>query len=245
MARTIKSFSNRPPKAPWNRTVSPHRRWVHADVPIEVVRDIRDHLDVTLSDVVLAACTGSLRQFLLQHGDDADDRVVKAMVPVSKRTDDERGDTLGNIISLIIVDLPIDEPDPLLRLERLHESTRTLKHDDGLMDGAQRIMDLADGVPALAGVLTRFVSQSIPMNLVITNIPGPPVPLYLQGARVRRTYPYVEVIDNEGLTMAVVSYDGHLFFGLTSDRDVLPDLDELAAGIETEFEALATAAKQR
>jgi WS/DGAT/MGAT family acyltransferase len=242
VVRTIANFSNRPPKAPWNRAVSPHRRWVHADVPIDVVAGIRDVLDVTLNDVVLAACTGSLRRFLLDHGDGVDDRVVKAMVPVSRRTDDERGDTLGNLISLIIVDLPIDEPDPLVRLERLHAATRALKHDDGLMDGARRIMEIADGVPALAGVLTKFVSQSIPMNLVITNIPGPPVPLYLQGAKVLRTYPYVEVIDNEGLTMAVVSYDGQLFFGLTADRDVLPGLHELAAGIESEFATLAAAA---
>jgi diacylglycerol O-acyltransferase len=76
------------------------------------------------------------------------------------------------------------------------------------------------------------------MNLVITNVPGPPIPLYLQGARILRTYPYVEVIDNEGLTMAVVSYDEHLFFGLTSDRDALPDLGRLATGIAEGFQVL-------
>jgi hypothetical protein len=77
------------------------------------------------------------------------------------------------------------------------------------------------------------------MNLVITNIPGPPIPLYLQGAKVLRVYPYVEVIDQEGLTIAVVSYEGQLFFGLTSDHDVVPDLGRIAAGIEHHFLALA------
>ena len=79
------------------------------------------------------------------------------------------------------------------------------------------------------------------MNLVITNVPGPPVTLYLQGARILRTYPYVEVIDDEGLTIAVVSYEDHLFFGITADRDVMSDLDLVAEAIEKEFLALADA----
>ena len=79
------------------------------------------------------------------------------------------------------------------------------------------------------------------MNLVVTNIPGPPVPLFLRGARISRVFPYVEVIDNEGLTIAVVSYDDQLFFGITSDRDVLPDLSDVASAIEQEFEVLAAA----
>jgi diacylglycerol O-acyltransferase / wax synthase len=114
----------------------------------------------------------------------------------------------------------------------------------GLADGAETIVRLADGVTPLATQLTRLVSRRIPMNLVVTNIPGPPVPLYLMGSRLLRTYPYVEVIDNEGLTIAVVSYDDRLFFGLTSDRDVVPDLDLVAAGIEKEFLALVNAVEQ-
>ena len=79
------------------------------------------------------------------------------------------------------------------------------------------------------------------MNVVITNIPGPPVPFYVRGARVLRAFPYVEVIDNEGLTIAVLSYDDHLFFGLTADRDVMVDLEVLARGIETSATRLAEA----
>ncbi len=244
VVRTVLSFSSRPPKAPWNQAVSPHRRWDHADVPFDIVNRIRDHVDATVNDVVLAACTGAIREFLIEHGHGVTDRVVKAMVPVSKRTEQEHGETLGNRISLIVVDLPIGETDPIVRLERLHAETSELKADAGLMDGAQRIVELADAVPTLAGVLTRFVSRSIPMNLVITNVPGPPVPLYLQGARVLRTYPYVEVIDGEGLTMAVVSYDDHLYFGVTSDRDVLPELDQLTSRIDDEFRSLLAAASR-
>ncbi len=145
---------------------------------------------------------------------------------------------MGNRISLIVVDLPVDEPDPLTRLKRIHERTSELK-GSGLVDGAEMILKIADGITPLAAPLTRLVSRRIPMNLVITNIPGPPVPLYLRGGRLLRAYPYVEVIDDEGLTIAVLSYDDQLFFGITSDRDVIPDLDDVAEGIEKEFLALA------
>jgi len=134
--------------------------------------------------------------------------------------------------------LPVDEPDAVARLERIHAITSELK-GSGLIDGAQRILDIADVIPPLAGPLTRYVSRTIPMNLVITNIPGPPVPLYLCGARFERVFPYVEVIDNEGLTIAVVSYDDQLHFGITADRDVMADLGDVAEAIEQEFKTLA------
>ena len=219
--------------------MSAHRRWVHADVHLELVRRVRERRTATINDVVLAACTGALREFMTEHGHTTDS-VLKAMVPVSRRSDHERGGTLGNKVSMIVVDLPVDEADPVRRLERIHADTGDLK-GSGYVDGAESIIGLADGIAPLAVPLTRFVSRSIPMNLVITNIPGPPVPLYLAGARLERTYPYVEVIDNEGLTIAVVSYDDRLLFGITADRDVMRDLDRLAEAIEQEFVTLADA----
>ena len=239
VGRTVASFLAKPPPAPWNVAVSPHRRWVMASVPLKGVRAVRKRHTVSINDVVLAACSGALRTFLLEHGDiDIEHRVIKAMVPVSLRGQEQHGETLGNLVSLIIVELPVDEPDPVVRLERIHTITSELK-GSGLIDGAHRILDLADAITPLAGPLTRYVSRTIPMNLVITNIPGPPVPLYLCGARFLRVFPYVEVIDNEGLTIAVVSYDDQLHFGITSDRDVMPDLGAVAASIEHEFAVLA------
>ncbi len=240
VVRTLTTFMDMPEPAPWNVAVTPHRRWVHADVPFDAVRQVREQHPVSLNDVVLAACSGALRQFLIEHGTGVGDRVLKAMVPVSLRSDGEHGDTLGKRVSLIVVDLPVDEPDPVARVWRVHELTSELK-GSGLVDGAEMILKIADGITPLAAPLTRLVSRRIPMNLVITNIPGPPVPLYLMGGRLLRTYPYVEVIDNEGLTIAVVSYDDQLFFGITSDRDVIPDLDDVAEGIEKEFLTLTEA----
>jgi WS/DGAT/MGAT family acyltransferase len=213
---------------------------VHADVPFDRIELIRARRRVTVNDVVLAACTGALRSFLDAHGEGLEGRVLKAMVPVSLRTDDEHGDTLGNRVSILVVDLPVHEADPVARLDHLHAAVNELR-GSGYVDGTKAILELADGAIPLAGPLTRLVSRRIPMNLVITNIPGPPVPLYLRGARVRRTYPYVEVIDHEGLTIAVVSYDGHLRFGITSDRDVVADLAVVATAIESELDALVDA----
>lgn len=208
-------------------------------MPLDLVRRVRERHQVTINDVVLEACTGALRDYLLDHHEAAD-RTLKAMVPVSQRQDDEHEDSLGNKVSLIMIDLPVDEDDPLQRLERIHVAADELK-GSGLADGAETIVTLAGEVSVLAGPLARLVSRSIPMNLVITNIPGPPVALYVRGARVLRAFPYVEVIDNEGLTIAVLSYDDHLFFGLTADRDVMGDLEVLARGIETSATRLGDA----
>ncbi len=239
VGRTVASFLAKPPPAPWNVPVGSHRRWVSASVPMKGVRTVRKRHEVTINDVVLAACSGALRTFLLDHGDDdISHRVIKAMVPVSLRGKEDHGETLGNLVSLIVVDLPVDEPDPVERLRRIHAMTSELK-GSGLVDGAHRILDIADAITPLAGPLTRYVSRTIPMNLVITNIPGPPIPLYLRGAKFVRVYPYVEVIDNEGLTIAVVSYEDQLHFGITADRDVMPDLGDVAASIEHEFALLA------
>ena len=238
VGRTVASFLSKPPPAPWNVPVGSHRRWVSASVPMTSVRTVRKRHGVTINDVVLTACSGALRTFLLDHGDeDIAHREIKAMVPVSLRGKDEH-ETLGNLVSLIIVDLPVHEPDPVERLQRIHTMTSELK-GSGLVDGAHRILDLADAITPLAGPLTRYVSRTIPMNLVITNIPGPPIPLYLRGAKFLRVFPYVEVIDNEGLTIAVVSYEDQLHFGITADRDVMPDLGDVAASIEHEFALLA------
>jgi WS/DGAT/MGAT family acyltransferase len=237
LGRALVRLGGAAERASWNTTVSAHRRWTTARVPMEAVRAVRKGRRGTLNDVVLAACSGALRGFLDERGEDV--RPLKAMVPVSRRADNER-DTLGNRVSMILVDLAVEVDHPRERLNRIHQQTSELK-GSGLVDGAEAVIVLADQVLLFAAPLTRFLTQRIPMNLVITNVPGPPVPLYLRGSRLREVFPYVEVVDNEGLTIALVSYDDTLFFGLTADRDVVPDLDSLAAGIERSFDELARA----
>ena len=221
----------RPRPAPWNAPVGLHRRWVRADVAFDEVHAIGQATGTTVNDVVLEICSGALRDFLLSRGEDVTDRTLKAMVPVSRRADDEHGDTLGNKVSLIVADLPIGEGDPAERLARIHAQTSELKAS-GLADGVETFISAAGELTVLAPLFAKALSRSIPMNLVITNIPGPPIPLYVQGAKVLRAHPYVEVIDDEGLTIAVVSYEGQMSFGITADRDVVPDLPLVAESIE-------------
>jgi diacylglycerol O-acyltransferase len=234
---------DRPRPASWNTQVSAHRRWVDATASIDQVRRIRRAAacDPTLNDVVLAACTLGLRGFMADHAEDVgSDRVLKAMVPVSVRGAEAHGDTLGNLVSLIIVDLPVHEPDPVRCLEAIRAQTSQRK-GSGMADGAGTIVQVAGAFPVLAPALAKVVSRTIPMNLVITNIPGPPVPLYSFGARILAVHPYVEVIDGEGLTIAVLSYEGVLHFGLTADLEALADLPKLAGAIERAFSDLESA----
>jgi diacylglycerol O-acyltransferase len=219
------------PPAPWNARVTKHRRWVGADVALDDVRAIGHRTDATVNDVVLALCTGALRDYLWRSGDDVVGRKLKALVPVSRRHHDEHGAVMGNRVSLVMVDLPIGEVDPAARLRQIHEPTLELK-TSARAEGVETMLNAAGEFPLLAAPLARLISHSVPINLVITNIPGPQVPLFVRGAEVWRAYPYVEVIDNEGLTIAVVSYANRLFFGLTADRDVMPDLHLIAEGIE-------------
>jgi WS/DGAT/MGAT family acyltransferase len=238
LVKAITSMAAKPDPTPWNVPVTRHRRWARTEVGLEVVQPVRDRCGATINDVVLAACTGALRQFLEKRGENVDGRILKAMVPISLRGEDQHGETLGNLVALVLLDLPVDEPDATRRLERIHGEVRELR-DSGLVEGGQLVTRIADGVTPLAAPLTRYVARSLPMNLVITNIPGPPMTLYLSGARLMRAYPYVEVVDNEGLTIAVVSYDERLHFGITSDRDVIPDLDDLGDAIAANFRELA------
>jgi len=231
--------TSRPSPAPWNIPVGRNRRWASATVPMSTVRQIRERRagSPTLNDAVLAMCTTALGDFLLDIGGSGSEP-LKAMVPVSRRTDDQHGDTLGNQVSLMIVDLPVAVADPDRLLTQISSTTRDLK-GSGMAAGAEHIVAAAGEIPPLSGPMARMISRQIPMNLVITNVPGPPMQLYVHGARVLRAHPYVEVIDGEGLTIAVLSYDDHLFFGLTSDLDVVPDLDLLAEAIEKSASALA------
>ena len=217
----------KPQPAPWNTDVTTHRRWRRTTLALNDIHQVKTATGVSFNDVIVAGCAAGLRRFLIEHGEAVEGRTLKAMVPVSRRGADEHGETLGNRVSMFVVELPMDESDLGHLLHRVHAQTAKLK-DSGLVDGAEAVIRLADAVSPLAAPLTRFVSRNIPMNLVITNIPGPPVPLWLFGAPLREVYPYVEVVDNEGLTIAVLSYCDTMYVGITSDRDVVPDLGLLA-----------------
>jgi hypothetical protein len=156
------------------------------------------------------------------------------MVPVSVRGDSERM-ALGNRVSMVTSDLPVAEPDPRERLRFVHEHMQAMK-ESGVALGVETVMEMTNYLPPTTLAMTaRFVVRQRAVNLTITNVPGPQFPLYCMGARMLEAFPYVGIIDGQALMVAVLSYDGELGFGLTGDRDVLPDLAVFAEGVEAAF----------
>jgi len=238
LGRALSSAGKIAPKTPWNVPISPHRRWENARVSLAQAKAVKDAAKASglapgcsLNDVVLAVCAGALRSFLEAREAPVDGLVLKAGVPVSVRDESERG-ALGNRVSLITADLPIGEPDPRARLRMIHEHMKEMK-ESGLAVSADALLQMTNFLPpTILSRAARLIVRQRTMNLGITNVPGPQFPLYCMGARLLEAFPYVGIIDNMGLTIAVLSYDGQLGFGITGDRDVLPDLGMIADGIE-------------
>ena len=161
------------------------------------------------------------------------------MVPVSVRRHDERG-TTGNRVSSLIVPLPLDELDPIERLERIVATTRQLKAS-GQSRGMQALSEAMEFSDTLTNLFARAARNSLAANLVVTNVPGPPAPIYIKGARLLEAYPVVPLAGSQALGVAIFSYAGTLYWGLNADWDRIPDLHDIALGIGSHFEALAGA----
>ncbi|TFH22618.1 MAG: DUF1298 domain-containing protein [Myxococcales bacterium] len=167
--------------------------------------------------------------------------VFRVMVPVSVRAGDERGSP-GNRVVNFLAALPIDETDPARRVERIMETMQRLKRSR-LVHGAELIEDISDH--SFTTLLVQFVklaAQTRAYNMVVTNVPGPPVPIYFLGARLEEIYPLVPLFSGQGLGIALFSYDGTLSWGFDADWDALPDLHDFVEGVELEFSRLRKAA---
>lgn len=223
------------PKTSLNAPIGAHRRYQIVRVPLADVKRVRKRHECTVNDVVLALVTGALRKLLGSRGESVEGLVMKAMVPVSVR-DASQARTWGNKVSMMAADLPVGEPDPWARLARLRERMADLKASRQAV-GADFWVQLGEyAPPTLLSLVGRAVALQRMVNIVVTNVPGPQFPLYLRGARMLEAFPYVPVFAQNPLSVAVLSYDGNLGFGLTGDWDRVPDLDVFAAGIR---EALA------
>ncbi len=228
------------PDTPLNVPITPHRRMELVRVPLERVKAIKQAAGCTINDVVLTACSMALGSFL-QHRDALEPgMVLKAMVPVSVRDESEQM-ALGNRVSMLVAELPVSEPDPLEQLEFVSSRMRAAK-SSGQQVGADALVALAGFAPStLLSLAARLAPRALPVNTVITNIPGPQFPLYCMGARVLEAFPYVNMIDGLALIMAVISYDGQLSFGVSSDRSAVPDVDLVARSLGEAFDELAAA----
>ncbi len=167
--------------------------------------------------------------------------MLKAMVPVSVRADVERG-ALGNRVAAMWAPLPVGVEDPAECLAQIRAAMEDLKHS-GQAVGAQALTNLAGfAPPTILSQAARLQARQRYFNLVVTNVPGPQFPLYLLGRRLRSLYPVVPLARRQALGIAVMSYNGHLGFGLLADYDALPDLDAIAHDLEHAIRRLARAA---
>jgi hypothetical protein len=166
------------------------------------------------------------------------------MVPVNLRNGGNGGSQLGNQVSSLFVHLPVCEPDPVRRYLVTAGETAQLKAGGEAQTGAELLAVAGLAPPLLHSVLARSTSGRRLFNLTVTNVPGPRTPLYAFGARLEEVLPLVPLAADHALGIAVVSYCGRLFFGLSGDARAAPDLDVLRDGIEQSIKELRRAARQ-
>ncbi len=238
--------SIRPPGTPFNGPITPHRKLAIRSTSLSDVKAIKSGLDATVNDVVLAACAGGLRTWLDRRGALPEDPLV-ALIPVSIRTGDET-DRWTNRVSMLLADLPTDEPDPVQRVRRVHDSMASSKEIHQALP-AERLTDFAEFPPPAVfaramrlSARLRLGSRLTPGNLVISNVPGPREPLYAAGARLEHYYPLSTIIDGQGLNITVQSYLDRLDWGLVACADLVPDVDAVLDDIIADIDALAAAA---
>jgi len=189
---------------------------------------------------VLTVVASALRRHFLAHGYDTSTD-LKAMVPISIRAESERG-ALGNRVSAMYAPLPIGLADPIARYRAIHDAMRGLK-ESGQAVGAEMITSLADfAPPTILAQAARLQTVQRLFNLTVTNVPGPQFPLYLLGRPLCRLYPLVPLAENTALGIAIMSYNGRIDFGLVADYDTLPDLEDIAAGLDASIAELADVA---
>jgi WS/DGAT/MGAT family acyltransferase len=237
--------SIRPPRTPFNRTITPHRRFALGSASLQQVKEIKTALGVTVNDVVMAVCAGGVRSWLELHNALPDDPLV-ALVPVSIRTGNET-DRWTNRVSMLMMRLPTDEKDAIERVHKVHDAMANSKELFKALP-AERLTDFAEFPPPAVfaramrlSARLRVGERLVPANLVISNVPGPRTPLYAAGARLLHYYPVSTVIEGQGLNITVQSYLDTLDFGLVSCRELVPDINVLLQAILDEIESLALA----
>jgi WS/DGAT/MGAT family acyltransferase len=223
-------------ETPLNGRVGPHRRFDWWRVPLAEMKAMRQTLGCTINDVVLTVVTGAVREYLLLRGIDPRSLTFRVSAPVSVRSAEERG-KLGNRVSSWVIPLPIAEPDPRAQLAAIHEATDRLKRERTAL-GVETILAMADLTPSTLLTLGARAASG-PINTIVTNVPGPQFPLYLQGARLLEFYPQVPLLDGLGMGIALASYDGSVHWGFNSDPDIAPDADVFVDQIRSSYSRIA------
>jgi diacylglycerol O-acyltransferase / wax synthase len=233
-------FGGAPP-SPLNTQIGPHRRFAWVESDLDRFKAVKGALGGTVNDVVLTVVTGALRAHLERRGRNPGGQELKAMVPVSVRTEDQRGE-LGNQVAAIYAPLPVGLADPLERFRAVHEAIGDLKSSAQAI-GAERLTQLAGfAAPTILNQAARLQARQRFFNVTVTNVPGPQFPLFLLGRELSAFYPMVPLVLNTALGIAIMSYDGKLFFGLLGDYDGMADLDHFADDLRAAIDELSAAA---
>jgi WS/DGAT/MGAT family acyltransferase len=238
LLRTVRTAVLPAPSSPLNAPAGRQRRVALARADLEDVKKIRKAHGGTVNDVLLNLVTGALREWLLSRGEPVvSGTSVRALVPISVQDD---ATVTGSQVTSYLVDLPVGEPNPRVRLTRLSYAMRG-SAQRGRSLGAANLIALTGFAPptlhALGARAARGLSRRM-FNLVVTNVPGPQVPLYAAGGRMLEVFPVVPLASGQGLAIGMTSYHGQVFFGLNADRDSVGDVDVLADLIEQEVAEL-------
>jgi WS/DGAT/MGAT family acyltransferase len=226
-------------ETPINGALGPHRSADWIRTPLEDLKAMRRGFGCTINDVVLTILTGAFRDYMTHRRVQPEELDFRAQTPVSMRSDDERGQ-LGNRISSWLVPLPLHESDPKRQLAQIHETTQELKESRQAL-GVEMMMQAMSIMPtALLSLGVQAASGA--MNTIVTNVPGPQFPLYLLGAEMVEIYPMVPLLQNVGLGVALMSYNGNVCWGFNADRELVPDLGTFSAMVENSIDRVAAAA---
>ena len=232
------------PSGALNAPTSTQRRFAVAKAKLDDLRSVRQAHGSTVNDVVLAVVAGALRNWLLSRGEVVTpSTTLRAMVPVSVRSDDAEADatyqdtaslpvgTPGNQVSAYLVDLPVGEGNPTMRLHQVSHAMRA-HAESGQSVAADTLVKVGGFAPPTLHALGARVANEFSdrlFNVLVTNVPGPQVPLYAAGARMMEMFPVVPLAKNQSLSVGITSYDGGVYFGLNADRDAMPDVGVLAS----------------
>jgi len=231
------------PDSPLNAQIGSQRRFAVARTDLEDYRKVRKQTGGTVNDVVLATVAGAIRGWLLSRGEAViPASTVRAMVPVSVRGSSQ-SEQPGSRVSSYLVDLPVGEANPIVRLSQVGYAMKAHK-ESGQSVGADALAALSGVAPPTLHALGARVASSFSrrlFNVVVTNVPGPQFPLYAAGARMAEMFPVIPLAAGQAVSIGLTSYDGGVYFGLNADRDQMPDIDVLAALVEESLAELVLA----
>jgi WS/DGAT/MGAT family acyltransferase len=224
---------------PLNGRNGPHRAVDWMQTPLTRIKAISKALDCTVNDVVLTVVTGAFREYLLNTDFVPGSAPFRANVPVSIWSERKKGE-VGNQIMTWMIELPLGERDPVAQLRAIHKVTAKLKKSDKAL-GVKTLESFLRYTPGLLSLATRNAVG--PLNTLVTNIPGPQMALYQMGAKMVESYPIVPMLVEMGLGIGVMSYNGTMFWGVTVDKDIVPDVDAFIAALSKSVDAVEKAAR--